>query len=93
MTLLIYGPWQLLVLGTVPIEGPYGLSTALAKGHPATEYLQKALSNPMTAKIGLFFSFFALTTSFLGISMGLNEFLLDGISKIKSHINSARYGN
>ncbi|MCP3942322.1 MAG: amino acid transporter [Desulfobacteraceae bacterium] len=79
LTLAIYSVWQLLVLGTVPVNGPFGLLTALKNGHPATQYLEHAISNPLTTKVTLFFAFFALTTSFLGMTLGLSEFLSDGI--------------
>lgn len=82
LTLIIYIIWQMLVLGTVLVDGEYGLAAALAQGKPATEFLRLAIGNPWIASIADFFAFFALITSFLGIALGLFDFLADGL-KIK----------
>jgi len=80
--LIIYALWQWLVLGTVLHEGEYGLSAALAMGKPATEFLGVSVGSHWLGTIADFFAFFALVTSFLGIALGLFDFLADGL-KIK----------
>jgi tyrosine-specific transport protein len=77
--IIIYLFWQVIVLGTVPQEL---LSKAWLSGMAATEPLALALRNPFIAKAALFFSFFAIVTSFLGVSLSLSDFLTDGL-KIK----------
>lgn len=82
--LAIYALWQWLVLGTVLVDGDNGLSAALAQGKPATEFLGVAVSSLSLKIVADFFAFFALTTSFLGIALGLFDFLSDGL-KIKKN--------
>lgn len=82
LSLVIYLIWQWLVLGTVTLEGDLGLGAALAAGKPATEFLGHAVGSPALQAFADFFAFFALVTSFLGIALGLFDFLADGL-KIK----------
>lgn len=82
LSFLVYLFWEILVLGTVLLEGEYGLTEALERGLPATEFLKKACCNPLIGTLAAFFAFFAIVTSFLGIAMGLFDFLADGL-KIK----------
>lgn len=90
LALVIYAVWQWLVLGTVLVEGENGLGAALAAGQPATQFLRSAINNPWIGAFANFFAFFALITSFLGIALGLFDFLADGL-KIKrqgwGHLN------
>jgi tyrosine-specific transport protein len=82
LALIIYALWQWLVLGTVLYEGDYGLAASLAMGKPATEFLGVSVGSPWLGGVADFFAFFALVTSFLGIALGLFDFLADGL-KIK----------
>jgi tyrosine-specific transport protein len=79
LALLVYGLWQWLVLGAVPVDGPYGLEEALRKGEPATEYLRQAAQSKWVSAVSEFFAFFALVTSFIGMSLGLYDFLSDSL--------------
>jgi tyrosine-specific transport protein len=76
---IVYLIWQLIVLGCVPLEGSMGLMGALKEGEAATHYLGHALQNPWISSVATFFAFFALVTSFLGMSLGLYDFLSDGL--------------
>lgn len=87
ITLLVYILWQWLILGTVPLEGPYGLATAFAKGDPATEYMRRAVESPLVSFVAEFFGYFAIVTSFLGMALGLFDFLRDGF-----HIHRTKRG-
>lgn len=78
LTFLVYFLWLLIVLGTVPHEGPLGLQEAFICDIPATKCLHYAIQNPWFSYIAQFFAFFALTTSFLGIALALFDFLSDG---------------
>lgn len=82
LSLLVYAIWQWLVLGTILYDGENGLAAALAQGLPATQFLRSATGNPWVGAFADFFAFFALITSFLGIALGLFDFLADGF-KIK----------
>ncbi|TXI37806.1 MAG: amino acid transporter [Nitrosomonas sp.] len=79
LALAVYVVWEWLVLGIVPVEGPTGLAEALAVGEPATHYLREQVGAGIVYMIAEYFAFFALVTSFLGIAMGLFDFLADGL--------------
>lgn len=76
---LIYAIWQYLILGVVPVEGPHGLAAALAKGEPATQFLHEHEVSRWFVIVAQYFAFFAIVTSFLGIALGLYDFLADGL--------------
>lgn len=78
----VYALWELLILGIVPLEGPHGLIAAQKEGLTAATPLKYFVGSPWVYAIGQAFSFFALTTSFLGVTLGLFDFLADGL-KIK----------
>jgi tyrosine-specific transport protein len=80
---LIYVIWEMLILGIVPLEGSGGLADAIAKGENAVNPLGSYLHNPTLLAIGQGFAFFAMTTSFLGISIAFIDFLADGLKVIK----------
>lgn len=75
---LIYAAWEALILGIVPVEGSNGLTQALARGEPATQFLWEHVQGVWISQVANFFAFFALVTSFLGMSLGLFDFLADG---------------
>jgi tyrosine-specific transport protein len=79
ITLVTYVIWEWLILGIVPVEGPGGLKEAISKGSNAIHPLKNFLQNPAIYAIGQYFAFFALLTSFLGVSLGLLDFLSDGL--------------
>lgn len=77
--LVIYTIWQALVLGIIPPFGPGGLVEAMQNGDTAVEPMKNLLNTPQVYIIGLFFAFFALITSFIGVSLALVDFLSDGL--------------
>lgn len=87
IALLVYVIWQALILGIVPVQGEEGLLDALIKGEPATSFLRTHVHGPYIASIAEYFAFFALVTSFLGIALGLFDFLSDGL-----HIKERGWG-
>lgn len=80
ITLVIYIFWQWLFLGIVPREGEHGLIQTLAEGKDAIYPLQYFTNSPWIWGLGRAFAFFALTTSFLGVGIGLMDFLADGLN-------------
>lgn len=76
---IAYVIWQGLILGIVPTHGPGGLAEALEKGQNAVHPLHHFIQNPSIYYLGQFFAFFALVTSFLGVALGLRDFLADGL--------------
>ena len=78
IALFIYLIWQWVILGAVPVQGPGGLLEAYKTGDTASDSLIAISNNPYLSLASLFFAFFALVTSFLGLGMGLFDFLADG---------------
>jgi len=85
--LVIYVIWQWLIMGIVPTYGPGGLAETLEKGQYAVEPLHQFIQSPIIYVIGQYFAFFALLTSFFGVTLGLLDFLADGFGIKKSHAN------
>lgn len=79
---LVYLIWQWIILGSIPLEGNYGLERALREGRTATDALKNFVSSPYLSFSAQFFAFFALVTSYLGIGLGLKDFLSD-LFKVK----------
>lgn len=77
--LVAYVIWEWLILGIVPTFGPGGLAEAIEQGQTAVEPLKRATDHPAIYLIGQCFAFFALVTSFLGVTLGLRDFLADGL--------------
>jgi tyrosine-specific transport protein len=82
---IAYVIWQWLILGIVPAEGPNSLAEALEKGQNAVHPLKNILNVSGVYVAGQFFAFFALVTSFFGVTLGLFDFLADGF-KIKKDL-------
>lgn len=74
-----YVIWEWLILGIVPAQGPGGLAEALSEGNNAVYPLKSFINNPSVYVVGQFFAFFALVTSFFGVTLGLLDFLADGL--------------
>ena len=77
--LVAYIIWEFLILGIVPLEGEFGLLATKMAGQTAVYPLKHFVESPYVYMIGQFFAFFALTTSFLGVTLGLVDFLADGL--------------
>lgn len=82
ISLLIYVIWQILIMGTIPLQGENSLIMTWQLGANAAFPLAKILHTGWISLAALFFSFFAIVTSFLGVSLSLSDFLVDGL-KIK----------
>jgi tyrosine-specific transport protein len=84
IALITYIIWQWLILGILPFEGKGGLKEALELGQNAVYPLKDHLGTPLVYLIGKFFAFFALLTSFFGVTLGLKDFLADGLGVEKT---------
>ncbi len=80
--LICYIVWEALILGVVPVEQ---LNVAKEEGLCAVAPLKNSLHLPWLYTVGEFFAFFALVTSFLGVTLGLLDFLSDGL-KVKKTV-------
>lgn len=83
LPLLFYLLWLALVQGLVPIDT---LSQVWQQGEVVTESLAKLLHAPWFGLVAEYFAFFAIITSFLGVGLGLCDFLIDGL-KLKRNRN------
>jgi tyrosine-specific transport protein len=77
--LVVYMIWELLILGIVPVDR---LILGETRGEIATVALKEILNNPIIFKIGSWFAFFVLTTSYIALALAFVDFLADGL-KIK----------
>lgn len=80
LAFLIYLIWEVLILGIIPLEE---LETARALGQTAVGPLRAHVSRQNIVFIGQIFAFCAIATSFLGVTIGLFDFLADGLSLAK----------
>ncbi len=78
---LVYVVWELLILGIVPLPD---LIHAWETGQSAAMPLVSILGGTWITSAIHAFSFFAILTSFLGVSLSLSDFLADGL-KIKKY--------
>lgn len=75
---IVYTVWEFLILGVVPLQGKHGLIQAYSEGKTAASSLSYLLHNSWISSVANAFSFFAIITSFLGVSLSLSDFLTDG---------------
>jgi len=85
VTLVCYLAWDFVVQGSIASVGTGGLIHMAISGHVATD-LTKALSTQLysegISKAAHIFTSVCITTSFLGVSLCLTDFLSDGM-KVK----------
>lgn len=77
--LVIYVIWQWLILGIVPLEGEGGLAETFFLGRSAVYPFKNTIHHPWIYPVSAVFAFCALVTSLLGVSLGLFDFLADGL--------------
>nr|WP_284498403.1 aromatic amino acid transport family protein [Legionella maioricensis] len=91
--LFCYIVWDAVIMGVVSREGTNGL-IALMNSEHATSGLTEALNQSVQSQwISGFFGFFTsicMVTAFLGVSLGLFDFLADGL-KLKKSGNEGKY--
>jgi tyrosine-specific transport protein len=79
--LTMYLVWELLTLGVIPRQL---LEGAWQRGEGVSTVLASLLERPWIALAVHCFAFFAIVTSFLGVSLSLADFLTDGLKIKKS---------
>lgn len=80
-TLIIYLLWLVATLGTVPLIGNNSFTSLVKNNGSVGEFIQimtTIINNKWIASSINCFSSVALTTSFLGVTLGLFDFLADG---------------
>ena len=68
--LLVYIIWEAMTLGVIPVEGKDGIIEGYQQGVNGIQLLTKHLKHSGVIRIAECFSFFAIVTSFLGVTHG-----------------------
>jgi tyrosine-specific transport protein len=84
--LIVYIIWEAIALGIIPLDA---IKEGYAKGMTGTALLASVLEDPKMGLIAEFFSFFAIITSFIGVTLSLSDFLADGLKIKKNHTGKA----
>lgn len=79
---VVYIVWEFLALGVIPVEGEHSIMSGYEQGTNGAQLLSSILNNTTIAIFARCFAFFAIVTSFIGVSLSLSDFLADGL-KIK----------
>lgn len=90
--LVVYVIWDILMKGMIPIEGKYGLLEAQKEGLTAVDSLRHFLPNSPVHFIGKCFEFFAITSSLIGVTLGLMDFLSDSLRIAKNGLRKVFLG-
>jgi len=77
--LLVYVFWNLVMLGSLSVEGNNGLAHAFSMDLPLSKLLRIHTHHDFVGALARSFSIFAIVTSFLGVSQGIFDFLKDGV--------------
>lgn len=80
--LVIYIAWDAVIMGVIPREHEHGLLSLLHSQRSTSELTNSLMIILDNAWIGRFFEFFTsicMLTAFLGVSLGLFDFLADGL--------------
>jgi tyrosine-specific transport protein len=74
---VIYAVWQWMIIGSLTEAQ---IAEAAAEGIPITQVLHNITGHPWVSFLGTYFGYFALVTSFLGVSLSMVDFVADGLS-------------
>lgn len=74
---VVYSIWQWMIIGSLTYEE---LAAASARGESISQTLHTITGHPWVSQLGMYFGFFALVTSLLGVSLSMVDFLADGLS-------------
>src|SRR3990167_7086286 len=81
--LICYILWNMSIMGVIPRDGSNGLIALLASNRSTSELVEQLnviLHHPIITDIARFFTSICLATAFLGVSLGLTDFLADGFA-------------
>jgi tyrosine-specific transport protein len=82
IALIVYLFWVYLIFNVLPAAGSHGLVAILNSGQPGsgiTDALLAVTGNNAVASFAALFAFFALSSSFIGVALGLFHLLADGL--------------
>lgn len=84
--LVFYFIWNLIILGALPREGEGGLIALISSSNHNTglaNTIANSLQRPIVTEIFRVFSSICIFTSFIGVALGLIDFLADGLKLSK----------
>jgi len=84
--LVCYILWDMAILGSLPIEGAYGLKHTYSSGHVTSDlmlHISQFIHNAGITDLSRLFTSICVSTSFLGVSLGLSDFFADGLRTAK----------
>ncbi|MDF2529720.1 MAG: tyrosine-specific transport protein [Gammaproteobacteria bacterium] len=87
--LVIYALWLICALGIIPLSGTNSFSQIAAQHNSVGDFvgtLDKIVNNPWVSVGVNGFSNIAMTTSFLGVTLGLFDFLAEGFKRQNSRM-------
>ena len=90
IAMVVYTLWEILVLGTIPLAGEHGLRMMLQHGQPTvdlTSALHAKTGSTWVDDISKTLALSLISTSFIGVSFSLFDFLADGF-----HIKKNKLG-
>ena len=91
--LVVYILWEFLVLGIVPIRGEHGFVSVWVAGDQVVRPIREIVNSLWVVRGARCFSFFAIVTSFLGVSLSLLDFLSDFfVVTFDIHPKSSKFG-
>ncbi|OAJ34645.1 aromatic amino acid transport family protein [Piscirickettsia salmonis] len=82
--LILYIIFELTTLGTIPRTGPHSLSALTEQGSSVGQFihtLSQWVHSPVITALVNIFSDIAVTTSFLGVTLGLFDFIADATKR------------
>lgn len=79
IALLVYASWQVMTLGAIPLYGDHGFLQVFEAGNSGVMLFQNVFGTGWFVTVANYFAFFGISTSFLGIALGLFDFLSDGL--------------
>ncbi len=85
--LICYIVWDAVIMGVVSREGEHGLLALMTSAHVIsglTDALRHVVQNKWISGFFDFFTSICMLTAFLGVSLGLFDFLADGLKLKKS---------
>lgn len=85
--LVCYLLWDLAIMGVIPRTGKEGLIAMLHSGNSASGFivaLSHLIHNKIIILFAQIFTAICLATAFLGVALGLSDFLTDGLNVSKN---------
>lgn len=92
LPLVVYAVWVLVILNLIPTWGEAGLVEMLSSGLNPADAMTAALSKygDLILLCEAWFSFFALTTSFMGVGLGIFDFFSDALRIEKTQLGRVK---